>query len=90
MISEYIKNLITEKPATDSYKYVLLDRMVMDCLYYLGNGNRNPKYLWSTNEEEHIANMKALWNSFPEDGKPEWLSMEDIEKFEKEMIKAEI
>ena len=86
MISEYIKNLITEKPATDSYKYVLLDRMVMDCLYYLGNGNRNIKYLWSKDEAEHIANMKALWNSFPEDGKPEWLSMEEIEKFEKEMI----
>lgn len=88
MISEYIKNLITERPATDSYKYVLLDRMVMDCLYYLGNGNRNAKYLWSKDEAEHIANMKALWKSFPKDGKPEWLSMEDIERFEKAMITA--
>lgn len=89
MISEYIKNLITERPATDSYKYVLLDRMVMDCLYYLGNGNRNAKYLWSKDEAEHIANMKALWKSFPEDGKPEWLSVEDIDRFEKAMITAE-
>ena len=90
MVNEYIKNIIAEKPVADRYKYTLLDRMVMDCLYYLGNGNRNAKYLWSKDETEHIANMKALWNSFPEDEKPEWLSMEEIEKFEKEMIKAEI
>lgn len=86
MVSEYIKNLIKEKSPADRYKYVLLDRMVMDCLYYLGNGNRNVKYLWSKDETEHVANMKALWSSFPEDEKPEWLSMEEIEKFEKEMI----
>lgn len=89
MISEYIKNLIKEKSPADRYKYVLLDRMVMDCLYYLGNGNRNAKYLWSKDEAEHIGNMKALWNSFPKDEKPEWLSMEDIERFEKAMITAE-
>ena len=41
MVSEYIKNIIAEKPVADRYKYTLLDRMVMDCLYYLGNGNRN-------------------------------------------------
>lgn len=86
MVNEYIKNIIAEKPVADRYKYTLLDRMVMDCLYYLGNGNRTAKYLWSKDETEHIANMKALWDSFPENGKPEWLSMEEIEKFEKEMI----
>lgn len=88
MISEYIKILIAERPETDSYKYMLLCRMKEDCNSYLGNGNRNAKYLWSKDETEHIANMKALWNSFPEDEKPEWLSMGDIEKFEKEMITA--
>lgn len=90
MISEYIKNLIEERPAIDKYKYALLDRMRQDCKYYLGYGNRNTKCLWAEDEAEHIENMKALWNSFPEDGKPEWLSMEDIESFEKEMVTAEI
>lgn len=88
-ISEYIKELIMKRPATDSYKYMLLDRMRQDCEYYLGYGNRNKKSLWSIDESEHIANMKALWNSFPEDKKPEWLSMENIERFEKEMIIVE-
>lgn len=87
-MSDYIKNLIAERPATDSFKYMLLDRMKQDCNYYLGNGNRLAKYLWVENEAEHIENMKALWNSFPEDAKPEWLTMEQIEEFEKEMISA--
>lgn len=42
-MTDYIKNLIKERPATDSYKYMLLDRMKMDCNYYLGNGNRLKK-----------------------------------------------
>lgn len=85
MISDYIKKLIEERPADDSFKYKLLDRMKQDCGYYLGYGNRQKQCLWSLDEIKHIENMKALYNSFPEDGKPEWLTMEDIEKFEKEM-----
>ena len=30
--------------------------------------------------------MKALWNTFPEDGKPEWLTMEQILNYEKQML----
>lgn len=86
-MSEYIKNLIAERPATDSFKYMLLDRMKQDCNYYLGNGNRLKKYLWANDEKEHIENMKALWNSFPDEEKPEWLTMEQIETYEKGMLK---
>lgn len=86
-MSEYIKNLIAERPATDSFKYMLLDRMKQDCKYYLGNGNRLKKYLWANDEKEHIENMKALWNSFPDEEKPEWLTMKQIETYEKEMLK---
>lgn len=35
--------------------------------------------------EEHIEDMKKLYNSFPDERKPEWLSMEEIETYEKEM-----
>lgn len=86
-MSEYIKILIAERPATDSFKYMLLDRMKQDCNYYLGNGNRLKKYLWANDEKEHIENMKALWNSFPDEEKPEWLTMKQIETYEKEMLK---
>ena len=30
--------------------------------------------------------MKKLWDSFPEDGKPEWLTMEKILSYEERML----
>lgn len=86
MVSEYVKSLINGRPETDPQKYMLLDRMKQDCRYYLGNGGRCDKYLWSENAAEHIENMKALYNSFSDENKPEWLTMEDMEEFEKEML----
>ena len=70
----------------DKFRYQLLSRLQMDCNYYLGNGNRNIKHLWAENEEEQIKVMKELWNSFSDDGKPEWLTWEDILNYENEMI----
>jgi len=76
---------ILQKP--DDFKYQLLDRMKSDCLYYLGNGNRNNIHLWCVgNEEKHIDYMKELWNSFPTDKKPEWLTYNDITNFERQML----
>lgn len=73
----------------DTFRYMMLDRMRTDCEYYLGNGNRHAKNLWAKNEVEQIAYMKALWNSFGEDGKPEWLSYYKILDYEQKMgIKA--
>lgn len=62
----------------EKFRYMLLDRMKIDCLYFLGNGNRSSKYLWAGDEKEHISIMKAIHNSFPDDKKPEWLTIEDI------------
>jgi hypothetical protein BACCOPRO_01616 len=65
------------------YKYDLLARMDQDCKYYLQHPHE--KHLWAGNVEEHIEDMKKIYNSFPDEGKPEWLSMEEIETYEKEM-----
>lgn len=54
----------------EKYRYMLLDRMRTDCAYYLGNGNRQVKYLWAGNVEEQIEDMKMLWDSFKPDEKP--------------------
>ena len=69
------------------FNYMLLDRLRTDCDYYLGNGNRNKKYLWAGDEKRQIEKMKELYNSFSDDNKPEWITLEDIGKYEKEMIK---
>lgn len=67
------------------FRYMLLSRLQTDCEYYLGYGYRNERKLWAGNVRDHIWYMKAIWNSFPKGEKPQWLSMEQIEKYEKEM-----
>ena len=69
----------------EKFRYMMLDRLQSDCDYYLGYGNRSEKQLWTGNVDEQIKQMKLLWNSFPEDKKPEWLTMEQILNYEKEM-----
>lgn len=77
--SEYIH----DKDA--SFRYMLLSRMQSDCAYYLGNGRLFGSHLWAGNEKDQIEYMKILWNSFPDDQKPEWLSYEDILAYERRL-----
>ena len=69
----------------DKFTYMMLSRLQMDNDYYLNMGSRSARNLWAGSVDEQIKEMKRLWNSLPEDRKPEWLSMEDIKEYEKEM-----
>ena len=60
------------------FRYQLLSRMKMD-------GNRMEKYLWAGSVAFQIECMKSIWDSFPADGKPEWLTVEQIENYERRM-----
>ena len=71
----------------DKFRYMLLSRMIQDCKYYLGYGNRYPKHLWAGDEKEQIEVMKMLYNSFSDEDKPEWVTMQDIEDFEQKMVR---
>lgn len=73
---------------TPTFRYQLLDRMNSDCKYFLGAGARQNKYLWAGDPQLQIVYMKALWDSFPEGQKPEWLSYAQICRLEQRM-KAE-
>ena len=66
----------------EKFRYMMLDRMRQDCNYYLEHPHE--KHLWAGNVEEQIETMKQLYNSLPE--KPEWITMEDIEDLEKQML----
>lgn len=70
----------------NTFRYRLLSRLQMDCNYYLGNGNRNVKYLWAENEADQIEVMKELHESFSDEDKPEWLTWDDILNYESQMI----
>ena len=85
---EYILiNQYKENP--HRHDYMMLDMMRSRCDYYLGHGNRNPKNLSCDTVAEHITAMKKMWNDLPEDGKPEWLTWEQILEYERRMMSHE-
>ena len=79
--SVYIK----ENSESDiKHQYMLLNRMQSDCEYFLNHGNGNAKRLYMGDVKKQIAEMKKIWNNLKE--KPEWLSMEEINDYEKQML----
>ena len=70
-------------PEQDSDDYRLLSRLKADCDYFLGAGGRAEKHLWAGNVREQIAKMRELYDALPE--KPEWLTMEDIDRYAQRM-----
>ena len=64
--------------------YMMLDRLKEDCEYFLGYGNGTEKYLWAHSVEDQIALMKEIYARLEQ--KPNWINMEDIEKYEKDML----
>lgn len=87
-LTDYLKDCL-EKEITVShdnkFDYMMLSRLQSDCEYYLGNGNRHDKHLWAGNAKDQIDRMKEIYNSFPDDKKPDWISMADIENYENKM-----
>lgn len=81
-----ITGMENEPTKEEKRNYMMLSRLKMDCEYYLGNGNRYNKHLWAKDEETQIKEMKKIYNWFDEDKKPEWLTWDDILKYEKEMV----
>lgn len=82
-IHEYVIDHADSEDGPFAFQYQLLDRLKTDCLYFLGYGNRNPKYLWGKTVEDHIQEMRRIWNLLPL--KPEWLTMKQIDEFEQQM-----
>ena len=70
-------------PEQSSDDYRLLSRLKADCDYYLGAGGRAEKHLWAGSVEAQLAKMRELYALLPE--KPEWLTAEDIDRYESQM-----
>lgn len=69
-------------------EYRLLSRLKQDCDYYLGAGNKNAKHLWADTPEAQITKIKELYDKLQY--KPEWLTAEDIARYEKAMLSETI
>lgn len=66
--------------------YMMLSRLENDCKYFLGNGNGYEGHLYYKEVNEHCDEMKNLYESFSDGDKPEWISLEKIDKYRKEML----
>ena len=71
LISQYKEN-------PHRFSYMMLDKLRLDCKYYFGHGNRSKKI----DIAGIIAEMKEIWNNLPRNGKPEWLTWEQILEYE--------
>lgn len=73
----------------NSFNYQMLSRLQRDCEYVLGAACGNTRHLCYDTIEEQILEMKTLHNGFAQDGKPEWLTMAQIESYELRMLAAQ-
>ena len=86
MKDDIIVNIVNpEKIPTDYQRneYELLYRLKSDCDYFLGNGDGFEGHLWAGSIDKQIAKMRELYDQLEE--KPEWLTSEDIDRYEEEM-----
>ena len=67
------------------FEYQLLGRLQSDVDTFLGQSVANEKRLWAGNVKDQIAKMKEIYNGLKV--KPDWITMKDIEKYEKAMLK---
>ena len=87
---DFVRSLLAEQsidktqPFEDEYR--LLSRLKSDCEYFLGTGARAEKHLWAGSVDEQIDKMRELYDLLPE--KPEWLSKQDIDNYERQMIES--
>lgn len=74
-----------ERENPRKFDYMMLDRLRTDCEYFLGNGNGFLGSLYYKDIDQHIEEMKKLYESFSEQEKPEWISLENIENYRQKM-----
>jgi len=84
VLSKEAQEIVNSKDI--KFKYMMLDRLRSDCEYYLGYGNKNKEKLWTHDEQEQIDFMIALYNSFNDDIKPQYITLEQIEEYRKKMV----
>lgn len=82
---EYIFESEPFRRSPYEFQYRMLSKLQSDCEYYLGYGCRSAVILSGNDPQHHIDRMKELWEELPADGKPEWLTWEQLLTYEKAM-----
>ncbi len=82
LMENYEKVIALEK----EQNYNMLKRLRSECESYLHTGNLYDLYYRAVGSQIEI--MEEIYNSFSEEEKPEWINLEDIKNYEKEMCKV--
>lgn len=70
--------------------YMMLSRLKSDCDYVINNNIRMPHlFFWAGTPDKQIKEMRDRWNAFEDDEKPEWLTMEQIDEYERKLKEIE-
>lgn len=85
MTEQAKKSLEKIKSRSVDFQFAMLGRLLSDCKYYLGAGNRYAPNLWAWNERDQLDIMRELCATL----KPDWLTLEQIDELEKQMINPE-
>lgn len=81
-----VKYSLTDKVKFEGkFSFSMLSRYQQDAEYFI-NSNGGERNLYFPNVEEHIMEMKKLYNVIPKNQKPEWLTMDMILDYEKQML----
>lgn len=86
-IKETDKDLKELLNGDETFRYLMLGRLQSDCEYSLAYWNRKTDRLWTHSCDKQIKAMIALYNSFDEDEKPIWCTLNDIKSYKDEMFK---
>lgn len=65
-------------------EYSLLNRLIMDCNYYLGFGYKEKKFLWAKDERKQIKKMLEIYKNLKI--KPRWIGKNKILYYGKKML----
>ena len=85
MTEQAKKSLEKIKSRSVDFQFTMLGRLLSDCKYYLGAGNRYAPNLWAWNERDQLDIMRELCATL----KPDWLTLEQIDELEKQMIEED-
>lgn len=77
-------------PHDKAYAYQMLDRLRSDCEYVINNNIHMPhNFFWAGNAKDQIKEMRKRWDAFADDEKPEWLTIEQINEYERKLKEIE-
>lgn len=77
-----------ERMKAYQFSYMMLSRLLEEIKAYLSDKDdcryRNVRFIWGDSIQDNIQEAKRLYKNIPNDIKPEWCSLNEILKYEKQ------